>query len=297
LAYSSLVATHCQTQHRVLTFSGKQIAQHMAEAVAKLDCPVGDPLTVPNLLLSRAAARDGLRVILNGEGGDPCFGGPKNIPMLMYEWHRQNAEPVDRATAYLRSYRKCYQSLPQLLSLAVQDALQSAPPLERLVQPFLESKRMSHYLNRLYYANVRTKGAHHILPKVERLTASCGLTGQSPLFHRPIVEASFAIPPQFKLAGVEEKWVLKKASDDLLPPTIVYRPKSGMRVPVQHWLDGPLHHLVQDVLFGAKARARGLFQEQTLRTWLRGEGLLWHQHGANLWLVLTLELWLQAYFD
>jgi len=316
LAYSSLVAAHCRTHHHVLTFTGEQIAANLAETVAKLDCPVGDPLTTPNLLLSRAAAADGLSVILNGEGGDPCFGGPKNIPMLLFEWYRPDAKhrpdawhestapggqgnlaPSVRARAYLRSYRKCYRDLPRLLTPAVLEALRQAPPLERLVQPFLESARMPHYLNRLFYANVRTKGAHHILTKVERLTASCGLEGRSPLFQPPIVDYSFAIPPQFKLSGTTEKWILKQAVEDLLPATIVYRPKSGMRVPVQYWLHGPLRDLVDEVLLSPQAQGRGLFRPETIRTWLRGEGLRWHDHGAKLWLVLTLELWLRAYLD
>jgi asparagine synthase (glutamine-hydrolysing) len=297
LAYSSLVATHCQTEHQVLTFSGQQIADQLAETVALLDCPVGDPLTVPNLLMARAAAADGLRVILNGEGGDPCFGGPKNTPMLVYELQRTTADPLDRAETYLRSYRKCYVDLPRLLSPAVLEWLKMARPLTQLVQPFLQAESMPHYLNRLYYANTRMKGAHHILPKVERLTASCGLEGRAPLFDPAIVAYSFAIPPRYKLQGVEEKWVLKRAVDDLLPATVVYRPKSGMRVPVQHWLRGPLSDLTHDLLFGSTAQARGLFQQSTIRAWLNGEGLLWNRHGANLWLVLTLELWLRAYLD
>jgi asparagine synthase (glutamine-hydrolysing) len=258
---------------------------------------VGDPLTVPNLLLARAAAADGLKVLLNGEGGDPLFGGPKNIPMMVYEWHRTNADPLDRARAYLRSYRKCYTDLPQLLNPDVLDALQDAPPLERLVQPYLESPRMSHYLNRLMYANTRLKGSHHILTKVERLTSSCGLEGRSPIFDPAVVQYAFAIPPQLKLAGVNEKWILKQAVQDLLPGLIIDRPKSGMRVPVQHWLAGPLRTLSRDLLLGRRARERGLFNPQTIQTWLRGEGKIWPRHGAALWLVLTLEIWLRAYLD
>ncbi len=296
-AFSDLVAVHCGTQHRVLTFNGRQIAQHLEEAVGYLDSPVGDPLTVPNLLLARAAAADGLRVLLNGEGGDPLFGGPKNIPMLVYEWHRTNADPLDRARAYLRSYRKCYLDLPHLLSAEAQAALQDAPPLERLVLPYLEAEQMPHYLNRLMYANTRLKGSHHILTKVERLTASCGLEGRAPIFDPAVVYYAFAIPPTLKLAGTVEKWILKEAARDLLPDLIIDRPKSGMRVPVQHWLDGPLRSLSNDLLLGQQARARGLFNPQIIQTWLRGEGKIWPRHGAALWLVLTLEIWLRAYLD
>jgi asparagine synthase (glutamine-hydrolysing) len=297
LAYSGLVANHCRTRHQVLTFSGAQVAEHLAEAVALLDCPVGDPLTVPNLLLARAAAADGLRVILNGEGGDPCFGGPKNVPMILDELQRSTLNPQARARAYLHSYRKCYSELPRLLSPAVQHALAAAPPLEARVQPYLEAPQMRSYLNRLLLTNVRTKGAHHILTKVERLTAACGIEGRAPLFSRAVVAQSFVIPPELKLFGTVEKWALKQAVADLLPAQIIERPKSGMRVPVQHWLRGPLRDLAADTLLGPRAQARGLFQPATIKAWLRGEGMAWPRHGIALWMLVTLELWLRAYLD
>ncbi len=297
LAYSGLVAAHCGTRHRVLTFSGEEIARHLPEAIAHLDCLVGDPLTVPNLLLARAAAADGLRVILNGEGGDPVFGGPKNLPMVLFELARQDRSPSTRAQAYLRSYRKCYEDLPHLLTPEAWAALGSTASLEQAVTPFLESPRMSSYLNRLLYTNTRTKGAHHILTKVERLTASCGVEGRAPLFDRAVVDFAFAIPPELKLHGTSEKWILKRATDDLLPSTIVHRPKSGMRVPVQHWLDGPLSRMADDLLLGARARSRGLFRPEPIRAWMAGEDSLWPRHGAKLWLLLSLELWFRSFVD
>ncbi len=297
MAYSGLVAAHCGTAHRVLTFSGEEIARHLPEAIAQLDCLVGDPLTVPNLLLARAAAADGLRVILNGEGGDPVFGGPKNLPMILWELDRDDLSPHARAHAYLRSYRKCFEDLPALLTPTAQVALASSPPLENAVSPFLESPRMGSYLNRLLYTNTRTKGAHHILTKVERLTASCGVEGRAPLFDRAVVEHAFAVPPEMKLHGTSEKWILKRATEDLLPATIVHRPKSGMRVPVQHWLQGPLQRLAEDCLLSERARGRGLFRVEPIRAWMSGEGSVWPRHGAKLWLLLSLELWFRSFVD
>lgn len=295
LAYSGLVAAHCGTRHRVLTVSGEAVAARLAATVALLDTPVGDPLTVPNLLLAEAVAGDGLRVVLNGEGGDPVFGGPKNLPMLIFELGRDDPAPAARATAYLRTYRKCYQDLPVLLSPAVLSELDGAPPLERLVQPYLGPGRMGTLLNQLLHANLRTKGAHHILSKVERLTAAAGVQARAPLFDRSVVDYAFRVPPRHKLAGTVEKWVLKEAVRDLLPPTIVDRPKSGMRVPVQQWLHGPLRDLGHDLLLGRPARERGLFRPETIRSWLRGEGALLPRQGGKLWLVLTLELWLRSF--
>ncbi|WP_433730407.1 asparagine synthetase B family protein [Nocardia sp. CA-129566] len=295
LAYSGLVATHCNTEHRVLTVPGTTVASRLAQTVSLLDCPVGDPLTVPNLMLAEAVAADGMRVVLNGEGGDPVFGGPKNLPMLIFELSRDDPAADARAAAYLDSYRKCYSDLPVLLSPDVLTALIDAPPLTELIAPYLRQGRMTSLLNQLLHTNLRTKGAHHILTKVERLTAASGLEGRAPLFDRAVIDHAFRVPGRYKLAGTSEKWILKQAVRDLLPATIVDRPKSGMRVPVQQWLSGPLRELGNDLLLGSSARARGLFREDTIRSWLRGDGALLPRQGGKLWLVLSLELWLRSF--
>ncbi|WP_054816626.1 asparagine synthetase B family protein [Nocardia arizonensis] len=295
LAYSGLVAVHCHTEHRVLTVPGETVAARLAETVGLLDCPVGDPLTVPNLLLAEAAAADGARVVLNGEGGDPVFGGPKNLPMLIFELTRDDPDPRARELAYLDSYRKCYADLPALLAPDALAELRDAPPLTDLVAPYLGPGHMTSLLNRLLHTNLRTKGAHHILTKVERLTAAAGVQGRSPLFDRDVIDYAFRVPPRQKLAGAVEKWILKQAVRDLLPGTIIDRPKSGMRVPVQQWLSGPLRDLGHELLLGRSARARGLFREDTIRAWLRGDGALLPRQGGKLWLVLSLELWLRAF--
>ncbi|WP_031079385.1 asparagine synthetase B family protein [Streptomyces sp. NRRL S-118] len=302
LGYSGLVASHCHTRHRVLDVSGRTVASRLAEAAALLDSPVGDPLTVPNLILAETVAADGASVVLNGEGGDPVFGGPKNLPMLVQEMHREPGAPwdEDRATAYLRSYRKCWTDLPVLLTQDTLEALRDAPRPQRFVEPYLTAgagspHRMGHLLNQLLHCNLRTKGAHHILNKVERLTSSQGIEGRAPLFDRRVVDHAFATPPAYKLRGTAEKWVLKEAVRDLLPDTVVDRPKSGMRVPVQQWLTGPLRDLAGDLLLGRRSRQRGLFRPDTIRTWMKGEGTLLPRQGGKLWLVLTLELWLRSY--
>ncbi|HEY9874122.1 MAG TPA: asparagine synthase-related protein, partial [Candidatus Obscuribacterales bacterium] len=82
LEFSSLVAQHCQTQHHILEITPAQMWEQLSLTMAQLDDPIGDPLTVPNYLLGQLA-RETVKVILNGEGGDPCFGGPKNQPMLL----------------------------------------------------------------------------------------------------------------------------------------------------------------------------------------------------------------------
>ncbi|MDQ2686977.1 MAG: asparagine synthase-related protein [Armatimonadota bacterium] len=296
LEFSGLVAQHCRTQHHIIELPSKQIRDTLFETLAALDDPIGDPLTVPNLILGRAAARE-TNTILNGEGGDPCFGGPKNIPMLLHALYGSpigDTHEASGATAYLRSFQKCYDDLPRLLTPDVQTALRELPPPESLVTPFLEDSSLPHYLNRLMLLNTRLKGADHILTKVNNLSSATGLLARSPLFDPRVVAASFAIPPEYKLAGSHEKAVLKSAVRDLLPPSILTRPKSGMLVPVQRWFQRDLKSYARRLLLGRDARTRPFFTQSVVKEWLAYRGGLWPRHGVKLWLLLTLEVWLRA---
>jgi asparagine synthase (glutamine-hydrolysing) len=247
LEWSSLVARHCGTRHHVVELPGRQIRDTLMETMAALDDPIGDPLTVPNLILGREAAREA-PVILNGEGGDPCFGGPKNTPMLL---HALYGAGESLESVYLRSFQKCYDDLPRLLTPDAHAALRDAPPTEEVFRPYLSGSPMEHYLNRLMHLNTRLKGADHILTKVNNLTSANGVLGRSPLFDRRVVEASFAIPPEMKLEGTVEKAVLKRAVADLLPREIIERPKSGMLVPVQAWFRKDLRRHARDQALAA----------------------------------------------
>ncbi len=290
LTFSSLVAEHCGTCHHILTVTGKEIRDTLMDTMRAVDDPIGDPLTVPNLLLGRQAAKD-TDVILNGEGGDPCFGGPKNQSLLLHEFYTPDDS---REAAYLRSYQKCYDDLPQLLSPEVQSVLSQAEPQEELLTPFMTNTTMLHYINKLMQINVRLKGADQILTKVSNLTQANGLLGRSPLFDRRIVDASFTIPPDYKLAGVIEKAVLKRAVADLLPEAVLTRPKSGMLVPVQGWFRQELRRFASDLLLDRRARIRPYINREIIKQWFAYRGNLWPRHGVKLWLLLTLEVWLRA---
>ncbi|HEX5870671.1 MAG TPA: asparagine synthase C-terminal domain-containing protein, partial [Longimicrobium sp.] len=288
LAWSSLVARHCGTRHHVLEFPASVIQKHLAESLAALDDPIGDPLTTPNLLIGRAAARV-TGTILNGEGGDPSFGGPKNTPMLL---HALYGGADDLAAAYLRSFGKCWDDLPSLLTADVQAALRDGPPAGWWFAPRLVDGGMRHFLNRLLDVNVRFKGADHILTKVANLTAANGLLGRSPLADRRVIDASFAIPPEHKLAGTVEKAVLKAAVSDLLPAEVVHRPKSGMLVPVQAWFQGELRPYARAMLLDRNARTRPYLDPRTVKEWLDTPKV--PKRGVKLWLLLTMEVWLRA---
>jgi asparagine synthase (glutamine-hydrolysing) len=288
LEFSSFVAKHYQTQHHILEITFAQMWDHLRETMAVLDNPIGDPLTVPNLLAGRLA-RQFVAVILNGEGGDPCFGGPKNQPMLLNDLYGAVTNQGE-LQAYLRSFHKCAIDLPQLLKPEIWAAVKDEPWVftEDL---FSEAS----YLNRLMALNIKFKGADHILTKVSNLTQGVGLQGRSPLFDRRIVDLSMEIPPEYKLSGVQEKAVLKQAVADLLPAEIVHRPKSGMMVPVQLGFRQYWNKQARRLLLSKDAAVAPYLNPSLMRDWLDYRGDTWGRYGVKLWLLASLELWLQEH--
>lgn len=293
LEWSSAVASHLGTAHHVLEISEKLIQERTSDVMAMLDDPIGDPLTTPNLLMFEKAASLGIKHIFNGEGGDPTFGGPKNVPMVLH--HVYGGDDIDLSDMYFRSFQKCFDDLDQLLAPNIRRP--SSAEMSRLLSPYLndETAVMQSFLNRLMWMNVRLKGADHILAKVRNIGESTGVTAHSPLFDTRIVQAGFEVPSTFKLDGRREKAVLKDAVKGMLPDAVIERPKSGMMVPVQKWFRGPLAPWAESVLLGKSACVAPYLKQELIREWLRYGPMTYPRHGVKIWLILALELWLQTH--
>ncbi|MFB8790717.1 MAG: asparagine synthase-related protein [Potamolinea sp.] len=291
LEFCNLVAEHCQTQHHILEIKPASIWEQLPLAVSHLDDPIGEGLTVPNLLLGKLA-KESVNVVLNGEGGDPCFGGPKNQPMLLNSLYStvSNQAQTDTLSAYLTSFKKCFLDLPRLLQPDIWEAIQTEPSV---FETDLNLTDVT-YLNRLMLLNIKLKGADYILTKVSNFTQASNLQGRSPLFDQRVVELSMQIPPAYKLSGAQEKAVLKLAVADLLPEAIIKRPKSGMMMQMSQWFRTIWQKQARDLLLNKRAAIAPYLNQALIRDWLDYRGDQWSRYGTKLWLLVSLEIWLQV---
>jgi asparagine synthase (glutamine-hydrolysing) len=69
---------------------------------------------------------------------------------------------------------------------------------------------------------------HHVnLQRVDRMTMAHSLEARVPFLDLDFIDAALRVPVELKLPdGGPEKWVLREAVADLLPPEIVWRTKS-----------------------------------------------------------------------
>jgi asparagine synthase (glutamine-hydrolysing) len=291
LEFANLVAQHCHTEHHILEIKPDILWEKLPQAIAHLDDPIGEGLTVPNLLVGELA-KNFVNVVLNGEGGDPCFGGPKNQPMLLNSLYNQVTKnhQTDILSAYLTSFKKCFLDLPLLFKPDIWAKIQQE---SSVFSNDLNATDIT-YLNRLMLINIKFKGADYILTKVNNLTQAVDLQGRSPLFDQRIVEMSMQIPPEYKLYGAEEKAVLKQSVADLLPEVILKRPKSGMMMNMQQWFRLIWQKEARYLLLNKKAAIAPYLNQNLIREWLDYRGQLWPRYGVLLWLLVSLEIWLQV---
>jgi asparagine synthase (glutamine-hydrolysing) len=291
LDFARAVALRCRTEHQEILIQPRDFLPRLRRMIWHLDEPIGDPITMPNYELAARVSRD-VRWVLNGEGGDPLFGGPKNLPMLLHHWYGgiERGEGF-RERMYLASYRRCYDDMEQLLTPEWRRQYDPEECLEGVLRPFFSCERPSSFLNNLMAINIRLKGAHLILPKVERMTSAWGLTALSPFFDERLIRLSFQMPERLKLSNGVEKLVLKQVYADLLPKEVLLRPKSGMCVPVHYWFRGEMKRYARKILSRRSLKQAGIFEprrvQQILAYDTEGPG----RYGLRLWMLITFEIW------
>ncbi len=296
LEFSGLMAKHLGVPARVITITPAMVKEKFEQTARILDEPIGDPLTVPNIIIAEQVAQEA-HVVFNGEGGDPVFGGPKNQPIIAFEaYSRSGSKGLSREQMYLRSYNKGHEFLPQMLTQELQQQVERQLSTAQLLQPYFNEDVMQAYLHRLLNINLRLKGAAQILPKVYKAACAYGFAIRSPLFDRQLAELAFSMPPAMKLKGPTEKYVLKQAVADIVPAEIINRPKSGMLVPVHYWFRKELKAFAKEILLDRDAKIHTLIRRQPLEELLsfKGGGIKPY-HGDRIWLLLSLEFWLRTH--
>ena len=277
------------------------MAAILPDLVWKLDLPFGDPVTGPQYLLAKAARAAGFTTVFNGEGGDQLFGGWTSKPMISAELYADLHGDDSREELYLRSYHRFY-GLESRLYTPEFSAQVSQPGQRRAhLTPYLGGDRATTFLNRVRLADISLKGSQNILPRAERVANGHALDLRVPLFDRALAEASFRLPPQLKLHGASEKYILKLILQRHLPRDIVWRRKYGMSVPVTDWVLGSLSSLMEELLGSQALSRRQMFRapfvERMRQGWNEPNEIRRRRLGERLWTLAMLEAWLRVFID
>jgi asparagine synthase (glutamine-hydrolysing) len=87
------------------------------------------------------------------------------------------------------------------------------------------------------------------------------IEGRVPYLDHRVIEFANHLPPSYKIRGMTEKWLLRRALADLLPDDILQRTKQPYRAPdsASFFFDGQPLDYVAELMSGASLREAGYF--------------------------------------
>ncbi len=270
--FQQQMAARLGTQHHVIRAARADIGRVFPEVVWHTETPVLRTSPAPMFLLSGLVRQHHLKVVLTGEGADEVFGG-YNIfrealvrrfwarnpesglrPLLLRRLYPNIARLQDNSEAYLRaffrqgltetdspwySHRIRWGNAPRLLRF-----LERTPPQEAAdpwkTVPLPKGFRSWPPLGQAQYLEVATFLAPYLLSSQgDRPGMAHSIEGRFPFLDYRVVEFGNRLPPDLKIYGLVEKWILKQLGRKYLPPEIWKRPKRPYRAPIQASFCGP----------------------------------------------------------
>lgn len=120
---------------------------------------------------------------------------------------------------------------------------------------------------------------------------AASIESRVPFLDHVLVEFATRIPREVQLKGLSGKNILKKAMEDLLPHSILYRPKLGFPTPWSGWLAGPRLENIEKLLLEPRSIERGFFRPDSVRRLFAEHRARHRDNYDRIWRLLNLELW------
>ena len=152
-------------------------------------------------------------------------------------------------------------------------------------------------VDQLLYVDTKTNMVGDILTKVDRMSMLNSLEVRVPILDHVFVEWVTGLPPQWKLRGDQQKYILRKLAERVgVPREAIYRQKQGFSLPLVHWM----HHELKDmlmILLEPRTLDRGYFVASGVRKLMDDHLVRRRGNTARIWRMLMFELWHRNFLE
>lgn len=325
--YARLAAKRFGTEHHELTISAQEFSDFLPSYVEHMEEPVCEPPAVALYYVSKLA-RNYVKVLISGEGGDEAFAGYSNYRNLVWlERMKRTLSPLRGAargmvTALNRGSSAKLQRYARLLDVPLEsyyysrtsspfhyfnerrpelysagfDASVSKPESLAPVRDLFSSAAAYGDLNRMLYVDTKTWLPDDLLVKADKMTMANSVELRVPFLDHKVLEFAAQLPPHFKLRGFTTKYLAKRALAAHVPSEILKRRKAGFPVPYESWLRRDLRGWLHNILMDRETLNRGYFEKKAIQALLntdqRSGG-----YSKELFSLAVLELWHRAFLS
>jgi asparagine synthase (glutamine-hydrolysing) len=133
------------------------------------------------------------------------------------------------------------------------------------------------------------------LMKTDKANMANSVEVRLPLLDRYLAQYAFDLPAALKLRGGTEKYILRQALRDLLPPLILERKKMGFSTPVSDWMRGEIGEAAVALVAGSEL-IRSHTDPANLRKWIAQAEARKLKRPRAFWNLYALAKWHRTFF-
>ena len=267
-SYQDEASAFLHTQHTSVRCSRSDIAHMFPEVIWHTEQPILRTAPAPMFLLSELVRENGFKVVLTGEGADEVLGGydifkeakirrfwGRNLesqwrPLLLRRLYPYMENIQRQPRAYLQHFFRVggedlaspfFSHLPRW-ELTAKLKMFFSPEVREVTEKYdgvseIERGLPSDYESWSYFSQAEYLEAKYLLPgyilssQGDRMAMAHSVEGRYPFLDHRVVEFASKLPPNLKMKVLDQKHLLKRAVDGLIPESIVRRPKQPYRAP------------------------------------------------------------------
>lgn len=323
--FAKEVSQYLGTNHFENILTERDIMELIPTIPKVFDEPFGDSSQIPTFLVSRFA-REQVKVVLSGDGGDELFGGYnryffserygklvistprliKNIGIKTLNLFKPEFLDAVEEKLNLRKFNtnnltNIHEKFVRALSSNTHDQLYDVLTKSSVFSNFnngassfnladydLSSSEKMMAFDQLDYL------PNDILVKVDRAAMANSLETRIPFLSKKMIESSWKIHKNFKIRGMKGKFIIREILKDYLPETLFDRPKQGFALPIDIWLRTSLKDWAGDMIAYGKNRHDDVVDFNVVENLFNSHCKNEKNFHSDLWNILMLISWLQV---
>lgn len=257
--FACQVVEHCKLDWYIASPAYEDFKNHIEECLRFQEEPVGGPSVFMQYCVMKTAKEAGLKVMLDGQGGDECLLGYERY-YISYFWDLlKRGHWIRLIREYVLAIRH---SKTSFLRLAASIGYYSIFTLRKIVLKgrtnFLKDEFMNYpdkilrkitkyffNLNKLQISEIKFQQLPQLLKYEDRNSMAHSIEARVPYVELNCIEAALSLPSAEKIREGYTKYPLRKLAERILPYSIAWRrEKIGFEAPTQIWLNR--HHSIME---------------------------------------------------
>lgn len=269
-AYQKEAVKYLDTNHRSVNCTSQDIAESFPSVVWHSEMPLLRTAPAPMMILSKLVRDNNIKVVITGEGSDEILAGYDIFreAKIREFWSRQPDSHLRP-----RLLKRIYPDIPHLRNASPgilkmffgYRLMETDNPFYSHLLRWNNSNHITKHLSGAMKSSINGwspyQDAEKLLPagfagwdmlakaqwiettifmsgyllssQGDRMGMANSIEGRYPFLDHRVIEFCSSLPPEYKLKGLNEKYLLKKVVKNRIPESIVKRAKQPYRAPIK----------------------------------------------------------------